>query len=255
MRCREVGEKGVCLAVTQGQGSPDWTQEETILALDLYLSGGQKTIGKDNARVLDLSSLLQRMPWPEGTTKNEKFRNNEGVSMKILNLRSVFLGHGLRSTVMDRLVIGNYGSKPEEVARFAAQIRDEIAKEPVELAAEMEPTTDDTLYPEERLLTAIHKRRERNPKLRSKLIHERTKRATLQCEMCRWGKDFRLSEYIVAALEVQHVVPLSVRDAEETRLFDLALLCANCHRLIHRAIVVNKAWLGVEECRRLLYGS
>lgn len=38
------------------------------------------------------------------------------------------------------------------------------------------------------------------------------------------------------------------RPGDKTRLQDLALLCANCHRMIHRA----RPWLSVEEVRASL---
>jgi len=241
------------MAVTQGQGNPGWTEEETILALDLYLSSGRRAINKRDPRVLELSSFLQGIPWPAGTTKNEKFRNFEGVAMKVYNLRSVQLGHGLRNTVMDRVVWEKYGANPDDVARLAAQIRSEIAEDTVQLAAELQFEDEDTPYPEGRILTAIHKRRERNQKLRVQLLRLHTKQGTLHCEMCLWGKDFHLPEYLAAALEAHHLVPLCSKQAQDTRLSDLALLCANCHRLIHRAIALRSEWLTVAACRELLY--
>jgi len=39
--------------------------------------------------------------------------------------------------------------------------------------------------------------------------------------------------------------------AHETRLTDLALLCANCHRLIHRVIAVRKEWVTIMACREI----
>jgi len=240
------------MAITQGQGNPDWSEEETILALDLYLSSGRNAISKHDPRVLQLSELLQRIPWPEGTTKNDKFRNNEGVSMKVYNLRSVDLGRGLRNTIMDRAVWAKYGNKPEVAARLAAEIRVEIRDHGLQLAAEIQLGDDDTPYPEGRILTAMHKRRERNPQLRAKMLGSRKKQGLLYCEMCEWGRSFEFPEYLTAALETHHVVPLSAHEAQETRLADLALLCSNCHRLIHRAIAVQKRWVGIAECAALL---
>src|SRR5690606_19764194 len=57
---------------------------------------------------------------------------------------------------------------------------------------------------------------------------------TLACEAC--GFDFekvygdRGSGYI----ECHHVVPLHEAGEGRTKLSDLALICANCHRMIHR---------------------
>ncbi|WP_405847976.1 HNH endonuclease [Streptomyces niveus] len=36
-------------------------------------------------------------------------------------------------------------------------------------------------------------------------------------------------------IEVHHLLPLHVAGPRETRLEDLALLCANCHRMCHRS--------------------
>ncbi|MFE9292721.1 HNH endonuclease [Streptomyces niveus] len=36
-------------------------------------------------------------------------------------------------------------------------------------------------------------------------------------------------------IDVHHLLPLHVAGPPETRLEDLALLCANCHHLCHRS--------------------
>ncbi|WP_234384821.1 HNH endonuclease [Streptomyces sp. MMG1121] len=36
-------------------------------------------------------------------------------------------------------------------------------------------------------------------------------------------------------IEVHHVTPLHASGARETKLDDLACLCANCHRMCHRS--------------------
>jgi 5-methylcytosine-specific restriction endonuclease McrA len=74
------------------------------------------------------------------------------------------------------------------------------------------------------------------------------KKGILHCEVCEWGRSFEFPEYLTAALEAHHVVPLSEHEVQDTRLTDLALLCANCHRLIHRMIAVQNRWVGIPEC-------
>lgn len=50
-------------------------------------------------------------------------------------------------------------------------------------------------------------------------------------------------------IECHHVVPLSaLQKGAQTKLKDLSLVCANCHRMIHR----RKAWLTMEALRKLL---
>ena len=67
----------------------------------------------------------------------------------------------------------------------------------------------------------------------------------LECEVCSFnfedvygvrGRDF---------CEVHHLIPLSDLDTEtETRLEDLAILCSNCHRMIHQ-----QPWITIEELK------
>lgn len=80
---------------------------------------------------------------------------------------------------------------------------------------------------------ATHLKRERNATLRQeKLLDELTKKGKLQCEVCsadlvkQYGKDG------LAGYEVHHHIPIS-KGKRETYLKDLAILCANCHRVIH----------------------
>jgi 5-methylcytosine-specific restriction protein A len=47
-------------------------------------------------------------------------------------------------------------------------------------------------------------------------------------------------------------LPLSIGLERITRLQDLALVCANCHRILHRLIAQNKRWIAVEEARSMI---
>jgi hypothetical protein len=49
-------------------------------------------------------------------------------------------------------------------------------------------------------------------------------------------------------IECHHRIPLHVTGETQTRLADLALLCSNCHRMIHR----TKQWLKVEDLKELV---
>jgi 5-methylcytosine-specific restriction protein A len=49
-------------------------------------------------------------------------------------------------------------------------------------------------------------------------------------------------------IECHHRVPLHVTGQVTTRLEDLALICSNCHRMIHR----TRPWLTVEELGQLV---
>jgi HNH endonuclease len=82
-----------------------------------------------------------------------------------------------------------------------------------------------------------HLRRERNRALidAKKAATSRSK-GTLACEAC--GFDFSIAYGTLGAgfCEVHHLKPLSSsKQATTTTLDDLAVLCSNCHRIIHRS--------------------
>ena len=64
------------------------------------------------------------------------------------------------------------------------------------------------------------------------LVNRKKKMArSLSCEVCGFNSE---SCYGVPYCEVHHIKPLAkLKEGTETRLEDLAIVCANCHRIIH----------------------
>lgn len=147
---------------------------------------------------------------------------------------------------MDRQIRAEFGERPDEVRRIANAIKDGITV----VGSDQLPDVEQEL-PEGRLLTAFHVRRERNPKVRKMLLDDR-RLAGFQCEVCdltRPDLEMSLQE---AMFEAHHLVPLADAGERKTKLVDLALLCACCHRLIHRAMVSKARWMGLDEARTLI---
>ncbi len=87
---------------------------------------------------------------------------------------------------------------------------------------------------EQQLIT--HLRRERDPKIVA-LKKQQVLQATgkLSCEVCAFDFKEKYGELGTNFCEAHHVAPLSDTTQQvETRLSDLAILCSNCHRMIHR---------------------
>src|ERR1700685_594232 len=104
------------MARTQGHGNPNWTRDETILALALYFDCDAVIPLKSDARIQRLSALLRQMPYHAEAARKETFRNPDGVAFKLLNLRSVATGRGLGNTSKtDREVWEAFGSDPRRV--------------------------------------------------------------------------------------------------------------------------------------------
>ena len=81
-----------------------------------------------------------------------------------------------------------------------------------------------------------HLRRERSRKLvKAKKAAVIAAGGTLACEVC--GFDFQLiyGAWGEGFCEIHHKVPIATTDASTaTKLEDLAVLCSNCHRVVHR---------------------
>ncbi|GHF03294.1 hypothetical protein GCM10014715_69500 [Streptomyces spiralis] len=57
----------------------------------------------------------------------------------------------------------------------------------------------------------------------------------LRCELCSFGFTAADGEPGDGSIEVHHRLPLHISGVTETRIADPALLCANCHRMLHRS--------------------
>ena len=74
----------------------------------------------------------------------------------------------------------------------------------------------------------------------------------LTCDACRAAPGVSNEELLAAAFEAHHLQPLALSGEKVTRVSDMTLLCANCHRLIHRAMHMWRRWVGIAELRILL---
>lgn len=67
--------------------NPAWTEEEIILATELYLRAEGRVLGPNHPDVIELSDLLNRLRLHDHADRDEKFRNPKGVGMKLANIR------------------------------------------------------------------------------------------------------------------------------------------------------------------------
>jgi 5-methylcytosine-specific restriction enzyme A len=234
---------------------PNWTKDETLLALELYLKSDTPP-GKNSQEVIDLSNLLRSMR-PEHAQKAPKYRNPVGVYMKLMNLRahdpSLNVKGLSHSAGNEQSVWDEFGGDVERLQSTAFRIRDAVTSGHVTLT-QVDEASNETYEDEAqegKILTAMHHRRERNGKLVEKAKSERmAKTGKLCCEGC--GFDFSKVYGLrgVGFIEAHHRIPLHEADVKgrNTKISDLALLCANCHRMIHR----SKSWITVEELQNLI---
>lgn len=95
----------VIRAVTKGQGNPNWTRDEVILALDLYHACEGQAPGPADDRVRELSRVVRAFPHHSQAARQESFTNPDGVAFKLHIIRSVATGVGLSNiSKTDRVV-------------------------------------------------------------------------------------------------------------------------------------------------------
>src|SRR4051794_7325478 len=66
-----------------------WEYDELVLALDLYFQVPDARQSKTHPAVADLSRVLRALPLPIDRPDPERFRNVNGVFMKLQNFKAV----------------------------------------------------------------------------------------------------------------------------------------------------------------------
>ena len=238
--------------------NPTWTRDEIILAMDFYMDHFESIPGKDSSEINDLSKLLNKFRNKNGLHGDAKFRNNSGVYMKMMNLRGFddrYTGSGLKaSSKGDREVWDYFYDKPQELKIAANKIREYIDSENVEIDIDI---LIDSEFEEEasegKVITRIHQTYERDTKLvRKKKERVLKEKGKLLCEAC--GFDFQAcyGDRGKGFIECHHTKPVSeIGDKGKTNIDDLALLCSNCHRMIHR----KRPWISLADLKELVNAS
>jgi 5-methylcytosine-specific restriction protein A len=141
---------------------------------------------------------------------------------------------------LDEEVFKEFMNDKERLHSIANEIRkismDEKLKAKIYKIEDDEETFNDSVM-EGQVLYKLHKVRERN----NEIVLLKKKQAIdlvgfLSCEACIF--DFEKFYGVVGKgyIECHHRTPLSKFKAEAiTRLDDLALVCSNCHRILHRS--------------------
>lgn len=221
-----------------------WMPDELILALDLYFGDGRKA---KRSSCEELSLVLRSIPVEPELAENPTFRNRKGVYAKLQNFTGIddfwdrkgFTNSGEQ----DQIVWNEFGRDPDRLHNVAQAIRTNLAAVAPQEVEPEDPEIEDA--PEGRILTRTHTLRERDPKLRAaKKEKVRDETGRLACEGCDLDFEERYGKRGKDFIECHHLKPLSMlRPGQRTSLEDLALLCSNCHRMVH----VRRPWLTLEE--------
>jgi predicted HNH restriction endonuclease len=191
-----------------------WTEAEHIVVLDRYRRQ-RDDLGRGSQPVSELSKLL-------GRTKN-------AVLSEINAFRKLDRDEGAakwRGVNEEHRRLWGLSQSPVEFETLMRGLRDlhhGLAEE------------DEALYPEGTIAYRLHRLAERSGEVVQQKKAAAKRMGSLRCEVC--GFDFGKTYGPIADgyIECHHVTPLAgSRGLRQTRLRDLALVCANCHRVLHR---------------------
>ncbi|MDX6430127.1 MAG: 5-methylcytosine-specific restriction enzyme, partial [Streptosporangiaceae bacterium] len=239
--------------------SPDWAWDELILACALVHRNGWHEVKKYDPRALELSDLLQRLPLHPPEARGEDFRNPNSIQRKTADLVTAQPDYSLGRTKGGRLtvrVVDEFRSRPEEMLAAADQIMSALTSDDPALRASIaapSPDENDASAREGRTLERVHRYRERSPDLRKKKLDVVLRSGgTLACETCGFNFAQHYGTHGKGFIEVHHVVPLHEVGESVTSLDDLAVLCANCHRMCHRRLEDTGTWPSPSDLRELI---
>lgn len=165
--------------------------------------------------------------------KNAVYLSEVGIEFK----NSVVSGKRITETEVN--IINEYGFRTVESVMSKLKEANNIGF-----------TEDDEGFPEGKLILKQHLIKERNSEV-VKLAKKRfiQKHGKLFCEVCDFDFSIRYGDIGKGYIEGHHTKPVSeMAENEKTKVEDIAIVCANCHRMLHR----KRPWLTINDLKKLL---
>lgn len=221
-----------------------WTREEIILVADLLIRSNYRHLPSSHTDVVELSGVLRSAKIHPAHLRESNFRSPGSVHRKMADIGTSdpqYDGVPTHGNRLDKKVLLEFQENPTEMSKLARAIRAGIA-------AGVEPVSESDLDEYEawegRVVASVVRRVERSRILRErKLKSVEVSGGEIACEVCEFDFAKRYGVRGTRYIEVHHVRPLSLAGPSQTALEDLALLCANCHRMIHRSPLLTPAEL------------
>ena len=223
--------------------NPKWQRDEIILALDLYFNLEPGQMHARNDSIIELSNILNQLPIHENRPDEVRFRNPNGVALKLSNFLAIdsnYPGKGMASySNQDKSIFEEFKDKRlvlQDIAhRIKNIVQDDNLRNKVLSVKSSEQPEEYSAY-EGKIIYKFHKSIERDPKI----VLNKKKQVlkllgTLSCEICNFNFYNFYGEIGEDYIECHHKNPLNLlKQVSKTSLHDLALVCANCHRMLHR---------------------
>jgi 5-methylcytosine-specific restriction protein A len=157
-----------------------------------------------------------------------------------------------RNNRLQEEVWREFAGRPNDLRQVADAIAGACAVLP-NVSVQSDELMEGEVLPEGRLLTRLHLLHERNRALVERKRQQTLARTgRLACEVCDFDFARVYGKLGDGFAECHHLVPLSeLPGVRATRLSDLAIVCANCHRILHR----TRPTITIAELRKLVLRS
>ena len=110
--------------------NPKWTRDEILLTLDFYHSHYPKIPEKNSQEISNLSKTLRKTQEKLDNDIDEKYRNINGVYMKLMNFHHLnpnHSGEGLKSvSELDREIYRDFENDKESLSKISGTIKEII---------------------------------------------------------------------------------------------------------------------------------
>jgi len=225
----------------------DWLFDELVLAADAVIANKGYGLRASSDAAKQLSALLSAGTLHPGIDLPDDFRTPNSIQRKSYDLvtgASGYTGVPTRGGKLAGIVMAEFAADPAGMKAKAEAIRT-VLLQGAATAPESGPDEDpdeEIAAHEGGIIEVLAKRRERDRGLRKKKLAAVNKAGgAIACEACGFDFGKVYGDRGAGYIEVHHVNPLHVTGATVTSLDDLALVCANCHRMCHRGKWITPA--------------
>lgn len=104
---------------------------------------------------------------------------------------------------------------------------------------------------EERTKLRLHRFKERNPEIIGRAKEKAKNENRLFCEVCLFNFESQYPELGNGFIECHHKQHISIGGVRETKIADLAIVCSNCHRMLHKKDKKGN-FLTIEDLKKLI---
>ena len=230
------------------------SQDEWLLCLEVYLRyRGQPAPSATSPEMNELSDSMRRIRAALAGKPAKSFRPPKGVHRRILEFKHLDenpeKAHEKPQSARD--VWATWGGQSHAtVVQVTNAIKACASADEVQAVEETDIEYNYHAV-ESQILTRVHSVRERDRKIVAikKERFQDENEGRLYCEACFFDFDRTYPQHGKGYIECHHIKPLSdLRPGEVTTLDDLALLCSNCHRMVH----YRRPWLDMRNLVQIL---